>query len=105
MTRDDYNSCMIPYMKGSGENKRLDFCVGAKVCSGKADTEEEARQICISEPPKPSKTSKTKKSCSSQMKELADCIVESLTPEMLGGPRKLETILTEILQECQCGGK
>lgn len=46
--REEYNACMRPYMTGSKpkEQRKLDFCVGAKVCSGKAKTEEEARAIC-----------------------------------------------------------
>ena len=46
--REEYNTCMRPYMTGSKpkEQRKLDFCVGAKVCSGKAKTEEEAKAIC-----------------------------------------------------------
>lgn len=49
MDRQAYNDCMKPYISGKGmskEERRLRFCVGAKVCSGKAKTEEEAAQVC-----------------------------------------------------------
>ncbi len=47
MTREDYNNCMAPYIKGQpGMDRRMSFCVGAKMCSGKAHTIDEARQIC-----------------------------------------------------------
>ena len=47
MSRELYNACMIPWIKGKdGLERRLSFCVGAKICSGKAKTEEEAKQIC-----------------------------------------------------------
>lgn len=48
-SREEYNSCMRTYITGTGktkEQRRLDFCIGAKVCSGKAKSEEEARTIC-----------------------------------------------------------
>ena len=48
MNREEYNACMKPYMSGSKskEQRQRDFCVGAKVCSGKAKTEDEAIAIC-----------------------------------------------------------
>ena len=47
MAREEYNSCMIPWIKGKdGLDRRLSFCVGAKLCSGKAKTEEEGKKIC-----------------------------------------------------------
>lgn len=58
-TRTEYNQCMRPYITGSGKSKeqrKLDFCVGAKICSGKSSSREEAVQLCSL--PKESKTSK-----------------------------------------------
>ena len=54
MDRTEYNKCMSPWMKGSKskEERKASMCVGAKLCTGKASTEEEAKQICLSEPPK-----------------------------------------------------
>ncbi|MDD5220289.1 MAG: hypothetical protein PHV11_06970 [Candidatus Bipolaricaulis sp.] len=49
MDREKYNACMSPYIRGkekTKEERRLGFCIGAKVCSGKAKTEEEARTLC-----------------------------------------------------------
>jgi len=101
--RTEYNKCMVPYMKGSGEDKKLGFCVGAKICSGKATSEDQARQICLTEPKKQPKPRKSKKSCGTDMEELAACAVGKLTPEVLSSSRGLDRILTEILQECSCG--
>lgn len=48
MGREDYNACMVPWIKGKpDEDRRLSFCMGAKICSGKAETPEQARQICM----------------------------------------------------------
>lgn len=46
--RAEYNTCMRPYMTGSKtkEQRKSDFCVGAKICSGKAQTREQAAQLC-----------------------------------------------------------
>lgn len=57
MDRKKYNECMIPYMKGSKprEERRFDMCVGAKLCSGKAQTEQEAINVCsLPKEPSPS---------------------------------------------------
>lgn len=47
-TRKEYNACIRPYITGSKpkEQRKLDFCVGAKICSGKASSKEEAIQLC-----------------------------------------------------------
>ncbi len=48
MNREEYNQCMRPYMSGSKtkEEKQHDMCIGAKVCSGKASSAEEAEKLC-----------------------------------------------------------
>ena len=48
-TREEFNKCMIPHISGKDktkEERKMGFCVGAKLCSGKAQTEEEAIAIC-----------------------------------------------------------
>jgi hypothetical protein len=55
MDREDYNNCMRPYISGSGKSKekrKQDFCVGAKICSQKASSREEAVQLCSKSVPK-----------------------------------------------------
>lgn len=53
-SRAKYNECMRPYMVGSKpkEQRKSDFCVGAKICSGKAQTREQATQLCSNKAPK-----------------------------------------------------
>lgn len=100
MDRAQYNECMVPYMKGGGADRKLRFCTGAKLCSGKASTEEQARQICLAEPPKEKKPSKrrTKASCPAEMSALADCVITKVTREDFTRDR-----LSEALQMCACG--
>jgi hypothetical protein len=62
MDRAKYNTCMSPYMKGTGktkEQRQHDMCIGAKLCSGKASNEAEAEHLCsLPKPPKPGKAPK-----------------------------------------------
>ena len=75
----------------------MDMCVGAKMCSGKATTEEEAKEICINQPPKEPKAPKSRKLPSLDPAKLARCIagsieIKDLTAE--NAPARLETAIT-----------
>lgn len=102
MDRQAYNECMIPFMKGGGPDRKLRFCTGAKICSGKAASEDEARQICISQPPKEPKKRKARKTvdCGKEMARVSACLAPLLveTEEELTISR-----LTAMLQQCACG--
>ena len=53
--REEYNTCMRPFITGKGKSKderKRDFCIGAKICSGKAQTVEEAIPLCANTVPK-----------------------------------------------------
>ena len=104
MDRQKYNSCMVPFMKGGGEDRKLRFCIGAKVCSGKSKTEEEARQICLTQPPKEAKPRKRKTGahCAQDMVTLANCVITTISPQQLT-PENFQRVLTETLQQCGCG--
>jgi hypothetical protein len=54
MNRTEYNACMRPFITGSKpkEERQRSFCIGAKICSGKAQTEEEAAKLCSNAIPK-----------------------------------------------------
>ena len=103
MDRQKYNSCMAPFMKGGGEDRKLRFCVGAKLCSGKSKTEEEARQICLTQPPKEAKPRKRKAgaNCAQDMATLANCVITAISPQQLT-PENFQRVLTETLQQCGC---
>lgn len=53
-SREQYNACMRPFITGSKpkDQRKRDFCVGAKICSGKAETQEEALELCARSIPK-----------------------------------------------------
>ena len=76
--REEYTTCMVPWMKGGGEDRKLRFCTGAKICSGKAKTEEEARRICLTQPPSPPKERKSRGKGKVDVGALAGCILKTL---------------------------
>lgn len=108
MDREAYNKCMSPYIKGTGktkEQRQLDFCSGAKICTGKAKDMEEAQHICLTTPKKekePRTSGGIKKGarCASDMENVATCVIEKITPEKFN----TEALLA-ALQECACGKK
>ena len=61
-SREEFTRCITPFMKGakSKEERQLNMCIGAKICSGKAKTREEAERLCLlpKEPKAPRKTSR-----------------------------------------------
>ena len=59
-TREEYNACMRPFITGKGKSKderKQSFCIGAKVCSKKAQSEEQAAELCSNTTPKPKQQS------------------------------------------------
>lgn len=81
MNRTEYNKCMIPYISGSKpkEQRKSDFCIGAKMCSGRANTREEASRLCAEAAanPKPPKVKKTRRSTIDTI-TLATCVIKGL---------------------------
>lgn len=83
MDRKEYNQCMVKFISGSKpkEQRKKDFCIGAKICS-KGISREEADRICSM--PKPVGEEKPKKGRSKKFNpgDLASCILENLGPEL-----------------------
>lgn len=104
MNRAEYNQCMKPHMTGSKtkEQRQKDMCVGAKLCSGKADNVKEAERLCAEAAlnPKPPKEKKTRKVCTLRdLESIAVCVAEnielsSLTSENMG------EIFANALKKC-----
>jgi len=105
MDRESYNTCLRPYISGSmpQPERKLRFCIGAKVCSGKAKNEEEARQICMQpKPPKAERTRRPRKgiSCEKDMATLASCVSDNID---LSLPQHLlKDSITKALIKCRC---
>jgi hypothetical protein len=66
MDRAEYNSCIANGLRGKKlgkEERKLEFCIISKTCSGKARSREEAARVCsLPKPPKPEGTGKKRRS-------------------------------------------
>lgn len=84
MNRAEYNECLRPYISGQKDQaqRKLDFCIGAKVCSGKAKTDEEAKTICLNTPPGEAKPRK-RKSCGCDLDAIAACAAPKIIRHIL----------------------
>lgn len=117
--REAYNTCMVPFMKGGGPDRKERFCLGAKLCSGKAANEDEARKLCAEAAAEAAANPKPKKSQGKRKIDvavLATCIIGSLDgsePTLANLPpiiasctgqklQKVEPILTrkEFIKKC-----
>ena len=93
--REDYTSCMKPWMTGGGPDRKTRFCTGAKICSGKAANEQEAARLCaeIAANPKPPKVRRPRKG-SFNSAALASCVIKQIdSTTTLPG-------LTAIIADC-----
>lgn len=109
--RQEYNQCMRPYITGKKalEQRRLDFCIGAKMCSGKVSSKDEAKEICLA--PKPAsavsarKSRNGAKSCQRQVEELASCTVQHIDMDQASNINSIEVALLNAMMECKCPQK
>lgn len=104
MDRAQYNACMSPYIKGkekTKEERQANFCIGAKICTGKAKNEEEAARICAEpKPPKPISTAKPRgNKCFASAAKVADCVISKLDAQQAITTRTIR----DLIVKCQCG--
>ena len=104
MDRQAYNKCMSPFITGKGisqEERKLRFCVGAKLCSGKSKNEKEAIELCnLPKPEKEPKATKRrggKANCEADMSKVAACLVGKITANSTADD------IIKILVKCHCG--
>jgi len=113
--REAYNQCLRPFLVGSKpkEQRQLDFCVGAKLCSSKAATKEEAIRICsLPKPPKEPGEPKVRrtrrvKTCVPCLAEsVKDVLRETVGPEFTNMIDETETCMPGVVLElCPKGVK
>lgn len=92
MGKEDYTKCMIPWMKGGGPERKQRFCIGAKLCSGKARDEKDAEKQCLEAPPPAPKT-RSKRGI--DPRAIATCVIENLGTEPLVVDR-----LARLIADC-----
>jgi len=105
--RQEYNTCIKPYMSGKGKSKeerQMAMCVGAKLCTGKAATEDEAKKICENLPPKEPKAEKPIRirKCPIVAQQVTDCLIGKLENVDLKTV-KLGELLKNMVPLCLCG--
>jgi hypothetical protein len=108
MDRTAYTNCMKPYMAGAGRSKaerQMDMCAGAKLCSNKASSIEEAEKICREAPPKEPKVKGGKVCSPKKIEETAACVIGKLEAVPGGvNASNLKQSMSQALQECLCSG-
>lgn len=100
--REDYTACMKPYMTGGGPERKERFCIGAKICSGKAANEPEAAKLCAEAAanPKPPKTKRGRKVCTlKDLNAISICLTQNIDLSTLT-PENMQKVFSKALQEC-----
>ena len=101
-SREEYNKCMIPFISGSKpqEQRKLDFCTGAKVCS-KGISQEEAMAICLQpKEPKPPKAKKGRKVCTLRdLEAITTCLVQNINLSGLTAGN-MQSVFSDALKKC-----
>jgi len=97
-------------MTGEGktkEERRHDMCIGAKLCSSKSKTREEAEYLCsLPKEPQPPKEKRDKggNGCEKEVLRLARCIVEKIDMDQASNINSIEMALVNAMIECHCKG-
>lgn len=106
MNREEYNSCVARGMSGkhlTGDERKLEFCTVAKLCSGKSKSREEAVRMC--KEPKPDKPldgrrrrrrRTTEDVSAKDIKRISTCVLKNLEPDRV--PQEIE--IANALSDC-----
>ncbi len=100
-SREDYTECMKPHMRGGGPDRKERFCKGAKICSGKAKTDEEAARLCAeaaANPKQPKAKKGSPKAAACDVSAITECMLLSID---FNAP-KLRDQITEAVAACVC---
>lgn len=104
MKREEYNSCIADGMRGqtfTKEERKLEFCILAKTCSGNSSSREEAKAICLQpKPPKKLTTSKRAKFCNIRdLDTVATCTASKIDLSKLT-QENIHEVFANALKEC-----
>ena len=102
MTRKEYTDCMVPWMTGGGSDRKERFCIGSKICSSKANNEQEAANLCAEAAanPKPPKAPKGRKFCRLQdLEAISVCLTENINLSGLT-ESNMGAVFGEALKKC-----
>ena len=111
MKREEFNQCLGQGMRGkklTKEERKLEFCAVAKVCSGKSRSREDALEVCrtsLSQPREPKVRGKRKgagQSCEKDTLKLAHCAAERIDMNLASNVNSIEAAIANALMECSC---
>jgi len=109
MDRASYNACIGKAIRGkklTKEERKLEFCIVSKLCSGKTSSRDEAQRICsLPKPPKTAKTRRSKKggqSCEKEVLALSHCVAENIDMNLASNINSVEMAVANALMVCQC---
>lgn len=102
---------MRPFITGKGKSKeerKRSFCVGAKVCSGKAESEQQAAELCAKSVPKWAKQAAPKDKetlpCPMRMGRVRDTIESIILGLKSGDAKDILPASAQILSDVtECG--
>ena len=99
--REDYTTCMKPWMTGGGSDRKERFCIGAKVCSKGVD-QAEATKLCAeaASNPKPPKAKRGRKVCTLRdLDAISICLTENIDLSNLTS-ENMSKVFGTALQKC-----
>ncbi len=108
MDRKSYNECIGKNMKGkklSKEQRKLEFCMVAKLCSGKVQSREEAERVCqeSARHPKEPKARSSKKgrgqNCEQDVLQTAHCMVDVINMDLASNVNSVERAIDNAMME------
>jgi len=109
LDRAKFNACIAQGMRGkqlTKEERAKEFCITAKMCSGKAKSRDDAIRICsMPKPPKPigfEKRSKKPFDCEKDSFKLAHCIVEKIDMDQARNINSIEMAIANAMMQCRC---
>lgn len=100
----DYTNCMKPWMKGAKEIDGVKaMCVGAKMCTGKARSQDEAIAICKSQPAAAPRSGRAVKGakCMANLDQYVECFMSKINFEA----DDMEEEIKKAISSCICGTK
>ncbi len=105
MDRVKYNSCISSHLKGkkfSREERKLEFCISSKLCSGKSSNRDEAIRIC-NQPQDPNdlKSPKRHRAKGMNIDKMSRCLVGNIDLNKVNNPASVEQAFADALTECQ----
>ena len=105
MNREEYNACISKHLTGkkfTPEERKMEFCIVAKTCSGKVKSREEAMTICSlpKEPKEPRIKRSRAQSNGKDVLKVAQCMVKVIDRDLLANEDGMKLAIANALDKC-----